>query len=97
MWHASAAPLPQFNHKIGKHRLKAIALKALASVGDASLGEWYEWTGRAYHIRRRLTQDEQSHVGDAVDVRGTSESLRRIERVKSVAPYVPLELLAEEM
>jgi len=33
--------------------LRATAEAALAGVGDATVGEWREWTGRAYHLRRR--------------------------------------------
>jgi hypothetical protein len=55
-------------------------------MGDASLGEWEEWSGRVYHLRRRLSRKEQSLVGDVVDVRGTTEGKRRYD---SVLRYIP--------
>lgn len=51
---------------------------ALSGVGDARLGEWTEWTGRAYHVRRRLTPDEQVEIGEVIDVRGTTEGTERV-------------------
>lgn len=50
----------------------------LEGVGSPDLGEWSEWTGVAFHLRRRLTPDEQARVGDAVDLRGTAEARRRV-------------------
>lgn len=83
-------------NSVGKHKLRHAALKAIAGVGDKDAGEWHEWTGRTYHVRRRLTPDEQKITGPALDVRGTPEALKRIHRVRSLAPYVPLrDLLAE--
>jgi len=73
--------------------LRDRALKALAWVGDASLGEWHESTGRAYHVRRRLSPSEEPTVGPVVDVRGTPEARRRLARV---ARYVPPEMPLEE-
>lgn len=55
-------------------------------MGDASLGEWEEWTGQYYHLRRRLSYKEQSLVGDVVDVRGTEEGKRRYT---AVLCYIP--------
>ncbi|HZR50090.1 MAG TPA: hypothetical protein VFB06_11280 [Streptosporangiaceae bacterium] len=46
--------------------LEREAERQLAGVGDASLGEWREWTGKAFHIRRRLTAREQRAVGTVV-------------------------------
>lgn len=60
--------------------------EALAGVGDASRGEWEEWSGRAYHLRRRLSADEQAQVGDAVDVRGTGEEARRLQAARAYLP-----------
>lgn len=45
-----------------------------------------EWTGKAYHIRRRLTYDEQKLVGDVKDIRGTVEAEKRRERVQCFLP-----------
>jgi hypothetical protein len=54
-------------------------LTALRGVGDASRGQWDEWTGYAFHIRRRLTAQEQLLVGEVIDYRGTPEFDRRLQ------------------
>lgn len=84
VWHASVA-LVAFDMQ--PERLRTQALAALAGVGDASLGEWEEWTGRAYHVRRRLSASESSVVGPVIDVRGLPEGLRR---VANMTPYLPV-------
>ena len=61
-------------------------MKTLQGVGSAALGEWDEWTGRAYHIRRRLSEREAKATGPVVDIRGTPEAKARIDRV---ARYLP--------
>lgn len=71
--------------------------RQLVGVGDASLGEWTEWSGRAFHLRRRLSVREQREVGPVVDVRGTPEALRRAERLGSLLAYAPAEAIAEEL
>jgi hypothetical protein len=60
--------------------LRLVALRMLQGVGDADLGEWAEYTGVAYHLRRRLAPHEQARVGEAVDLRGTPEARRRYDR-----------------
>jgi hypothetical protein len=81
VWHASAAPLPGI--RLPVDLLQAAALLALKGVGDARLGEWewHEWTGSAYHVRRRLNEDEQRSVGAAIDIRGTPEEAVRMANV----------------
>jgi hypothetical protein len=89
VWHASAAMDPRYAFYEVVDRegiLCATAGAALAGVGDPAAGEWREWTGRAYHLRRRLTADEAALVGPVVDVRGTPEGDRRLGLI---APYVP--------
>ena len=66
--------------------LQRAAQDALQGVGSKALGEWIEWTGTYYHIRRRLTKDEQKKVGDMVDVRGTDEAMKRAEAVQRFLP-----------
>ncbi len=63
-----------------------MALAALGGVGDAAAGEWIEFTGFAFHIRRRLTQSEAAEVGPVIDVRGTSEARWRHDSVKRWLP-----------
>lgn len=61
-------------------------MAAILRVGDPTLGEWEEWSGYAYHVRRRLTPIELQAVGPVVDVRGTSESKARLA---AVARWLP--------
>lgn len=55
-----------------------VAMRVLAGVGDASLGEWAEAGERAWHVRRRLSAAEEALVGPALDRRGTDEYERRL-------------------
>ena len=87
MWHCSAAPLSHW--PIGRDTLRRYAYAALEGVGDATLGEWEEWTGFAFYVRRRLSEAEQESVGPAIDVRGTPEAARRISRVAKYAALSP--------
>jgi hypothetical protein len=83
VWHASAAPMRGIPVR---DVLRNIALAALRGVGDPTLGEWEEWTGRAFHVRRRLSAAEQRRVGDVVDIRGTPEVEQRLARVRHLLP-----------
>lgn len=84
MWHSSAAPLPGWASD--KQFLRDCARAALQGVGDTSLGQWEHWTGNAYHVRRRLTREEQERVGDAIDIRGTPEADKRRAAVQRFLP-----------
>lgn len=84
VWHASVALTGVLT--LPKETLASAADEALHHVGDKGLGEWHEWSGRAYHIRRRLAEGEQRRVGDVVDVRGTPEATRRLNAVR---PFMP--------
>lgn len=90
MWHASVA---------GGYRtaLEAEALRQLAGVGDPSLGEWREWTGRAFHVRRRLTAAEERRTGPVLDIRGTPEARERARAVGAMLRLAPPEVLTEEL
>lgn len=77
--------------------LKDMAYEMLEHHGDATLGEWTEETGRAFHLRRRLTPDEESKVGPAVDCRETDEGVRRFQAMKSVLPEALYPLVREEL
>ena len=61
-------------------------MKALEGIGDATLGEYHEWSGRAYHLRRRLSVDEAALIGPVVDVRGTPEAELRLRPVRHLLP-----------
>lgn len=82
VWHASASATTQAT-------AQWMALQALDGVGDKAAGEWHEARERAYHIRRRMTQDEMS-MGkiELRDVRGTHEAAQRVERIVRVVPQV---------
>lgn len=84
MWHASAAPVE--GGIKDKDYLRQRALAALENVGDSSAGQWEEWSGYAYHIRRRLTAEEQQQTGPAIDIRGTPEQDKRAQRVQKFLP-----------
>jgi hypothetical protein len=73
------------------------ALRALDGLGDSAPGEWHEWSGIAYHIRRRLTPAEESRVGPVVDVRGTEEAARRAKALGHLLQLAPAEVLADEL
>jgi hypothetical protein len=93
VWHASVATsgiaIPAL--------LETEARRQLAGVGDPAAGEWTEWTGRAFHLRRRLGAREMPRVGPVVDVRGTPEARRRAARLGDLLRYVPAEVLNDEL
>jgi hypothetical protein len=93
VWHASAAP---FGVVPVRSHLRDCALAALEGVGDASLGEWEDWTGRAFHVRRRLTDEERDGL-EVVDVRGTPEAERRLRAVQRFLPASQLAMARAEM
>lgn len=76
--------------------LRQRCLVALAGVGDPS-AQWEEWTGRAYHIRRRLTPEEQSVTGPVLDIRGTPEAQHRFDAVARELPAPARRLAAVEL
>lgn len=72
-------------------------MRQLVGVGDPARGEWFEWTGRAFHVRRRLGAREDLRVGPVVDVRGTDEARRRAAALGDLIRVAPAEVLAEEL
>lgn len=72
-------------------------MRQLRGVGDPAAGEWREWTGRAFHLRRRLTVREAAEVGPVVDVRGTAEAHRRAQRLGDLLQLAPAEVLTDEL
>jgi len=74
-----------------------MAFEMLDGYGDSQAGEWTEDRARAFHLRRRLTKDEQWLVGDAVDCRTTDEGARRFQAIKSVLPRQVYPLVEEEL
>lgn len=95
MWHASVAAhgLP-----LGPATLERRARAELDGVGDAELGEWTDWTGRAFHLRRRLSASEEAVVGPVIDIRRTEEARRRAGRLGSrIIDLLPAAVLADEI
>jgi hypothetical protein len=66
--------------------LRAVALRTLDGVGDATLGQWEERGRLALHVRRRLTIDEARRIDGVKDIRGTPDALKRFERMR---PHLP--------
>jgi len=48
-------------------------LKTLNGLGDKNFSEWHDDRAQAYHVRRRLSYNEEQVVGVVVDLRGTYE------------------------
>lgn len=76
--------------------LRCLALRHLAGVGDRA-HEWAEDTDRAYHVRRRLTPEEQAVIGAVLDLRGTAEGWERFERMRDQLPDLAFRLVLEEL
>jgi len=95
VWHVSISARPD-SHPIVAD-LKREAYRQLNGVGDPDLGQWEEWTGRAYHLRRRLSAKEQGRVGPVVDIRRTPEAWTRAERLGDRLLFAPAEVLAAEL
>jgi hypothetical protein len=76
--------------------MKSIAMVALAGVGNRA-HEWTEFSGYAFHLRRRLTVEEQVAVGDAVDLRGTCDATERLEKLRGALPAMAVRMAVEEV
>ncbi len=78
VWHASASSPG------GRAVAWALAERALAGVGDPSLGEWRELGPRAVHLRRRVSGAERKAAGNLTvrDIRGTREERQRLDRLR---------------
>lgn len=94
VWHASVAPRRAY---YGAALCEQRAERALASVGDRSLGEWREWSGSAFHLRRRLTVAEQERVGPVKDIRRSPEATRRASELGKWLAYALADVLADEV
>lgn len=94
MWHASVRPRNPF---YGATLCRQRAETALSGLGDPMLGEWHEWSGTTFHIRRRLTATEQERVGPALDIRRTPEARRRARQLGDRLAIVPESVLADEV
>lgn len=72
-------------------------MRALHGVGSRDRGEWHEWTGKAYHVRRRLNAKEQAKVGEVLDVRGAPEAMKRFAAIQHLLPQQAVEIALEEI
>jgi hypothetical protein len=84
VWHASSAP--RHGSRAQKNDLRRITYNALWGCGDPRLGEWTEWTGYSYHLRRRLSVIEARRIGEVRDIRGTPEATARMAKVQRFLP-----------
>jgi hypothetical protein len=83
VWHASVG-------RASPDICRTAALIALLGVGNPMLGQWEEngflKGGRAYHVRRRLSEEEARLVGPVKDIRGTPEYYLRLRKVAHRLP-----------
>ena len=85
VWHASTSMGPRRLQSWDE--LETVARAALDGVGDTKLGEWVEQGNQIFHLRRRLSVDEQDqHVGPVVDVRQTDEGAKRFAAMRRYLP-----------
>jgi hypothetical protein len=66
--------------------LEAVIREALAGVGDASLGEWWDRRPHAIHCRRRLRPEEWGEQAWGQDLRGTAAGARRLATCRHWLP-----------
>lgn len=93
VWHASTSTRSFPIRAV----LEAEAERQLAGLGDPGLGEWREWSGRVFHLRRRLTAAEEAITGPVADIRRTPEARRRAAAVGGMLRLAPAEVLADEI
>lgn len=75
----------------------ARAARELDGLGDPLLGEWHEWSGSAYHLRRRLSAAEQASVGPVRDIRGTADAVARYQAMpERYRRHMPAQIVAAE-
>lgn len=66
--------------------LEDAARDLLDGYGDAELGEWTEEGPRAFHLRRRLNEEEKISVGEAMDLRNDPSAFARWIRIRNQIP-----------
>lgn len=59
--------------------------------------QWEQDRPSAYHVRRRLTPEEQTLVGDAIDIRGSTEARERLQRALPLLPPPAVAIAYEEI
>lgn len=70
--------------------------EVLEGWGDASLGEWTE-EGGAFHLRRRLSAEEELRVGAAIDLRDGDEGMNRLKKIAAFLPMQAVMFAKEEL
>jgi hypothetical protein len=96
VWHASVSPIGNRPTPQNTARLFEVAKMALRDVGAATLGEWREVGEKAVHLRRRLSLEEAAPIGEARDLRGSTEARRRLWRASQWMPPRYLDLARAE-
>jgi hypothetical protein len=81
---------------VARRSLRRLCYRHLAGVGDRA-HEWFEDTGFAVHLRRRLTAAEAAAVGPVVDIRGTPEARARYAAARDRLPPVAHQLAVAEL
>lgn len=61
------------------------------------LGEWTEDRPRAFHLRRRLSWDEEMRVGPALDCRNGDEGAKRLKAIAAFLPMPAIAMAQEEI
>lgn len=86
VWHASTAMYAPIQADL--IFLRQCAYRALEGVGDATRGQWEQWNEGegVFHLRRRLTEEEQAIIGEARDIRDTDEAEKRYRAIRMVLP-----------
>lgn len=74
-----------------------MAFEVLEGFGDAGRGQWEDSRERAFHLRRRLSEKEQKHIGGMADLRGTQEAQQRLEIAKRWLPTQMLSFAENEI
>lgn len=59
--------------------------------------QFKQWSGYAFHLRRRLSASEQAAIGDAIDCRGSGEGIRRLAAVRDILPQAAIEFAIKEL
>ena len=73
------------------------AVAVLDGLGDPGAGEWREWSGLAFHLRRRLSAGEAAQVGPVRDIRGTPEAQRRARALGRHLAAIPDAMVRAEL
>ena len=89
VWHASVGG------QLAPGVRRRLVLEALRGVGVQEL-QWEDDRPTAYHIRRRLTPEEQALVGDVRDLRGQPEAKERLVNARLHGLPRAAEMLAIE-